>query len=68
MYEEIHFGKLFLKQLEMVLEYLTFVILTFDPVTLKSVVFLYWMDVWTKFEDGRSRHSRVIDGKHVWYI
>jgi len=27
------------------------------------------MNVWTKFEEGRSRHSRVIDWKrfgHIW--
>ena len=29
--EEIHFGQLFLKQFEMVLEHLTLVTLTFDP-------------------------------------
>ena len=31
--EEIHFGKLLLKQLDMVLTHLTPVTLTFDPVT-----------------------------------
>jgi len=25
------------------------------------------MDVWTKFEEGRSRHSRVIDRKRKGY-
>jgi len=49
--EEIHFGKLFLKQFEMVLEHLTF-----DP-KINRVPLLPRMDVWTKFEDGRSRHS-----------
>ena len=38
--EEINFGKLFLKQFEMVLEYLTLETLTFDPVTPKSIGFL----------------------------
>jgi len=37
---EIHFGKLLLKQFEMVLEHLTLVTLTFDPVTQKSIGFL----------------------------
>ena len=37
---EIHFGKLLLKQFEMVLEHLTLVTLTFDPVTPKSIGFL----------------------------
>jgi len=36
--EEIHFGKLFLKQFEMVLVHLT--LMTFDPVTPKSIAFL----------------------------
>jgi len=37
MYEEkIHIGKLLLKQSEMVLEHLTLVTLTFEPVTPKS--------------------------------
>jgi len=31
--EEIHFGKLLLKQSEMVLKHLTMVTLAFDPVT-----------------------------------
>jgi len=35
--EEIHFGKLLLKQSEMVLEHLTLVTLTFDQVTPKSM-------------------------------
>ena len=26
------------------------------------------MDVWTKFEEGRSRRSRVIDRKRFWHI
>jgi len=38
--EEIHFGKLLLKQSEIVLEHLTMVTLTFDPVTPKSIGFL----------------------------
>ena len=54
--EEIHFGKLFLKQFEMVLEHLTLVTMTFDP-KINGVPLLPRMDVWTKFEDGRSRHS-----------
>mgnify|MGYP007133523160 CR=1 FL=1 len=36
--EEIHFGKLLLKQSETVLTHLTPVTLTFDPVTPKSLV------------------------------
>ena len=43
--EEIHFGKLLLKQSEMVLEHLTLVSLTFDPVTLKSIWHTYY-PVW----------------------
>jgi len=38
--EEIHFAKLLFKQSEMVLEHLTPGILTFDPVTPKSIGFL----------------------------
>ena len=38
--EEIHLGKLLLKQLETVLEHLTPVTLTFDQVTIKSIGFL----------------------------
>jgi len=38
--EEIHFGKVLLKQSVMVLAHLTPVILTFDPVTPKSMGFL----------------------------
>ena len=38
--EEIHYGILFLKQSEMILKHLTFVTLTFDPVTPKSIVSL----------------------------
>ena len=34
--EEMHFGKLFLKQFDMVLEHLTLVTLTFDQVTPES--------------------------------
>ena len=49
--EEIHFGKLLVKQLEMVLAHLT---LTFEP-KIKSVPLLPRTDVWTKFEEGRSR-------------
>jgi len=37
--EEIHFGKLLLKQFKMVLEHLTLVTLTFDPVSPKSIGF-----------------------------
>ena len=106
--EEIHFGKLFLKQSETVLIYLTPVSLTFDPVNPKSIGVLccpgrmygqdwdqglfqllignsfgtfdpgdldLWpsnlkskgfhllirMDVWTKFEEDKSRRSRAID-------
>jgi len=49
--EEIHFGKVLLKQSEMVLEHFTLV--TFDPMTPKSIGFLLpRMDVWTKFEES----------------
>ena len=38
--EEIHLKKLLLKQLDMVLEHLTLVTLTFDPVTPKLIWFI----------------------------
>ena len=38
--EEIHFGKLFLKQFERVFEHLTLVTLTFDTETPKSIGFI----------------------------
>ena len=38
--EEIHFGKLLLKQSETLLTHLTQVTLTFDPLTPKSIGFL----------------------------
>ena len=57
--EEIHFWKLILKQSETVLAHFTLLTLTFDPVTPKSVGFplLPRMDVWTNYEEGRSRRS-----------
>ena len=59
--EEIHFGKLLLKQSETVLTYLTLMILIFDPVIkIKSINLLPMTDVLTKFEEGRSRRFRVI--------
>ena len=33
-----------------------------DP-KINRVPLLAWMDVWTKFEEGRSRHSRVNEWK-----
>jgi len=52
--EEIHFGKLLLKQSETVLTHLTPVSLTFDPVTkINRVPLLPRTDVWTKFMEGR---------------
>ena len=66
MYEEIHFGKLLLKQSETVLTHLTPVTLTFDPVTPKYIVSSAARDIWTKFEEGRSRCSRVIDQTRFW--
>jgi len=51
MYEgEIIFGKLLLKQFEMVLEHLTLV--TFDP-KINRVPLLPRSDVWTKNKEGR---------------
>jgi len=50
--------------------HLTLMTLTIDPVILKSKRFLCcpgWTDVWTKFEEGRSRHSWVIDRKRKGY-
>ena len=64
--EEIHFGKLFLKQFEMAFEHLTPVTLTFDP-KINRVHLLSRMDVWTKFEEDRSRCSRVTDQKRKGY-
>jgi len=68
---EIHFGKLLLKQSDMVLTHLTPVTLTFDPVIPKSIRYvplLPMTDVWTKFEEGRSMHFWVIDWKRFWQI
>ena len=64
--EEIHFGKLLLKQFEMILEHLTWVTLTFDPKSI-GVRLLPMTDVWTKLEEGMSRRSRVIDRKLKYY-
>ena len=47
-----------------VLAHLTLVTLTFDS-SIKRVPLLYRMDVWDKFEEGRSRRSRVIDRKKL---
>jgi len=44
--EEIHFGKLFCKQFEMVLEHLTLVTLTVDPVTQNHRGFSASQDGW----------------------
>jgi len=51
------------KQSETVLAHLTPVTMTFNPVTLLRVPLLPRTNVWTKFEEGRSRHSPVIDQK-----
>ena len=50
--EEIHFWKLLLKLSETVLTYLTS-----DTVTPISIGSAARTDVWTKFEEGRSRRS-----------
>jgi len=55
-----------LKQSETVLEHLTPVTLTFDP-KINRIPLLSRMEVWTKFEEGRSRRSRVIDRKQKGY-
>ena len=55
--EEIHFEKLLLKQSEMVLEHLTLVTLTFNPVTPKSLGFLCYPG-WT----CGPRLIRVVNG------
>ena len=44
----------------MVLAHLTAVALTVDP-KIDRAPLLPMMDVWTKFKEGRSRRSRVID-------
>jgi len=63
MYEEdIHFGKVLLKQTETVLTHLTLVTLAQQSIGLPRT------DVWTEFEEGRSRHSRVIDRKWFGHI
>jgi len=50
-------GFFLLKQSDMVLtHHLTPVTLTFDP-KINRFPMLPMMDVWTKFEEGRSRHS-----------
>ena len=51
----------------MVLEHLTLVTLPSDP-EINRMFMLPSMDVWTKFEEGRSRRSLVIDRKHFWHI
>ena len=67
--EEIHFGKLLIKQSETVLAHLTLVTLTFDSVNPKinKVQLLPRMDVWTKFEEGRPSFSCAIDRKRKGY-
>ena len=65
--EEIHFGKLFLKQSETVLIYLTPVSLTFDPVNPKSIGVLCCPG--RMYGPGlRSRPFPVIDRKQFWHI
>ena len=49
--EEINFVKLLLKQFEIVLEHLTLVTLTYDPVTPKSI-WLPRMDVLIKYKES----------------
>ena len=70
--EEIHFGKLLLKQSVMVLAHLTTMTLTFEPVTPKSMGFLCypgWMcgpslkKVGEGFLESLIRHEKVIDGQ-----
>ena len=59
--EEIHFGRLLLKQSDMVLEHLTPVTLTFsfrNP-RINRVHMLTRMDVRTEFKEDRSRRSRL---------
>ena len=60
MYEEdIHFGKVLLKQTETVLTHLTLVTLAQQSIGLPRT------DVWTEFNEGRSRHSRVMIGNRL---
>jgi len=40
---------------------------TFDPY-IDMIPLLPRMDVWTKFEEGRSKLSQVIDRKRFWHI
>ena len=55
--------------LEIILAHLTAVALIFDSVTkITRVPLLPRMNVWTKFEEGRSRHSWVIDQKQKGYM
>ena len=61
--EEIHFRNCY----STVLADLTPVTLTFDP-KINRVSLLPKMDVWTKFEKGRSMRSPVIDRKRFWHI
>ena len=66
--EEIHFGKLLLKQSEIVLAHLIPVTLTFNLVTPKSKCFLCylgWMCGPSLRKEGR--HSQVIDWKRIGY-
>jgi len=39
-----------------------------DHFRINRVPLLPRIDVWTKFEEGRSRHSRVIELKRFWHI
>ena len=50
--EEIHFGKLLLKQSETALTHWTSVTMIFDH-NIVSIPLLPMTDVWTKFEEGR---------------
>jgi len=65
--EEIHFGKLLLKHL--VFGPFDHSDLDFWPSDLKviRIHMLPTMDVWTRYEEGRSRRSQVIDKFwHIW--
>ena len=59
--EEIHFLNCYLNSFG------RFDIRDFDP-KIDRVPLLSRMDVWTKFEEDMSRHSRVIEWKQFWHI
>ena len=68
--EEFHFGKLLLKQSYMVLTNLTpsdVILWPSDP-KINRIPMLLRIDVWTRYEKGWSRHSRVINLKRFWHI